>query len=108
VYQREEPEPAYLRVSPRIWLVVPWISQIEPEAYRGVAEILWHYALQPDEPPPWEAWSRAGGAGIWLESALAERVRQMASGTGVTIWADIVVGYFVSTARYSMWVSQKR
>ncbi|GAB4111589.1 MAG: hypothetical protein Fur005_07540 [Roseiflexaceae bacterium] len=88
VYQCEHPEPAYLRVSPRIWLVVPWSSQIEPEAYRGVAEILWRYELQPDEPPPWEAWARAGGAGIWLEPAVAEQVRQ-ANSTAVAIWADI-------------------
>jgi hypothetical protein len=41
VYLNEEPFPAYRRVSPRLFLVLPWEAAIDPEPYNGVAEIIW-------------------------------------------------------------------
>jgi hypothetical protein len=71
-----------MRVSPRIWLVVPWVRQIDPQEYRGVAEIIWEYSLAPGEEPPLRAWQSAGGAGIWVRG-LASTLRQQ---TDLWLW----------------------
>jgi radical SAM superfamily enzyme YgiQ (UPF0313 family) len=65
VYRLVTPQPEHERVSPRVFLVVPWIAQIEPTDYAGVAEIIWVYDLAPGEEPPRGAWRAAGGAGVW-------------------------------------------
>jgi hypothetical protein len=41
VYLNELPDPSYQRVSPRLFLVLPWEAPIDPEAYHTVAEIIW-------------------------------------------------------------------
>jgi radical SAM superfamily enzyme YgiQ (UPF0313 family) len=43
VYCREQPDPAHSRVSPRCFLVLPWAAPVDPEAYTGIAEIIWHH-----------------------------------------------------------------
>jgi len=63
VYRRAAPEPGHERVSPRLWLVLPWIAQAAPEAYQGIAAIIWTYDMAVGEAPPFEAWAAAGGAG---------------------------------------------
>ncbi len=83
VYRREEPQPHHVRVSPRIWLVVPWVSQIDAQEYRGVAEIIWEYPLAPGEEPPLRAWQSAGGAGIWVRGPSVSTLRQQ---TDLWLW----------------------
>jgi radical SAM superfamily enzyme YgiQ (UPF0313 family) len=97
VFGRETPEPAHLRVSPRVFLVLPWDSQADPAAYAGVAHLIWRYAATPGEPLPLGAWRAAGGAGIRLElppalppaerAALLAEARAWAADHGRTIWA---------------------
>ncbi|NJN16899.1 MAG: radical SAM protein [Oscillochloris sp.] len=67
VYGAAAPDPAYRRVSPRIFLVLPWDKAAEPADYAGTAQILWRYHAIPAEPLALGAWRVAGGAGIWLE-----------------------------------------
>jgi radical SAM superfamily enzyme YgiQ (UPF0313 family) len=69
VYSRPEPAPAHQRVSPRCFLVLPWTASAEPEAYCGVAEIIWRFTLAEGEAVPFHAWAAAGGAGIALDFA---------------------------------------
>jgi radical SAM superfamily enzyme YgiQ (UPF0313 family) len=69
VYSRHEPTPPHQRVSPRCFLVLPWTASVEPEAYRGVAEIIWRFSLAEGYAIPWHAWEAAGGAGIALSFA---------------------------------------
>ncbi|WP_161569167.1 B12-binding domain-containing radical SAM protein [Candidatus Oscillochloris fontis] len=61
------------QVRLRLWLVLPWVAQVEPEAYAGVAEVLWRYVAVAGEVLPLGAWRVAGGAGIALEGADAEQ-----------------------------------
>lgn len=92
VTTRETPEPAFARVSPRLFLVLPWSSQAEPADFAGVAEVIWRYDLAPGEALPLGAWRAAGGAGIWLHpppgvsaderDALFAEARAWASTTG--------------------------
>lgn len=41
VFARELPEPDYVRVSPRLWLQLPWSSPVDTDAYAGLAGIEW-------------------------------------------------------------------
>jgi radical SAM superfamily enzyme YgiQ (UPF0313 family) len=66
VYQAGEPARGYTRVSPRCFLLLPWILPIEPADFRGIAEVIWRFALADNDPVPVNAWHGAGGAGIWL------------------------------------------
>jgi hypothetical protein len=88
VYRRATPAPEFDRVSPRIWLVLPWTAQAEPWAYEGVAELIWEYGLGADETPPLAAWERAGGAGIWVRGASAEALRAIRAGVAVPVWGE--------------------
>jgi hypothetical protein len=65
-YAAEAPEPGHVRVSPRLWLVLPWVSQAEPGDYAGLAGVIWRYELDPGQELPLGAWRSAGGAGIAL------------------------------------------
>ncbi len=69
VYAADQPDPGYVRASPRLWLVLPWISQAEPNDYAGVAAVIWHYQLDSGQSLPLGAWRTAGGAGIALSFA---------------------------------------
>lgn len=69
VWSRAAPLPAHQRVSPRCFLVLPWTASVEPEVYRGVAEIIWRFSLAEGDAIPWHAWAAAGGAGIALSFA---------------------------------------
>ncbi|EFO79629.1 radical SAM domain-containing protein [Oscillochloris trichoides DG-6] len=64
------------QVRLRLWLVVPWVVQVEPQHYAGVAEVLWRYVAVAGEVLPLGAWRVAGGAGIALEGADAEQHRE--------------------------------
>ncbi len=64
------------QVRMRLWLVLPWVAQVEPEQYAGVAEILWHYTVVAGEVLPLGAWRVAGGAGIALAGADADQRRE--------------------------------
>lgn len=56
----------HARVSPRLFLVLPWSAQADPADYAGVAELVWGYDAPPGEALPLGAWRAAGGAGICL------------------------------------------
>jgi radical SAM superfamily enzyme YgiQ (UPF0313 family) len=83
VYQ--QPLPGEQRVSPRLWLLLPWIVQAEPEDYAPFAGIIWQYELQ-DEEPPLGAWRTAGGAGIRVPGATLEQADAWRVATGLRIW----------------------
>ncbi len=95
VYQSDEPTDTGVRVSPRLWLVVPWECAIEPSDYSGVAAIIWHVELDTPDLPT-SAWRGAGGAGLLLTcgaslgaAAFADAVagaRTWAAAVGVMIW----------------------
>ena len=97
VYTREQPQPQHARVSPRLWLVLPWAAQAEPAAYTGVAQIIWRYDAAPDEPLPLGAWRAARGDGIWLclpaatpaavRAAMLAEARAWAAAHGRAIWS---------------------
>jgi hypothetical protein len=96
VYAAPAPAPPWVRVSPRLWLVLPWTLDVDPERYAGVAEIIWAFDHEPGAELPLGAWRAAGGAGIWLRYAAeqppaewAARVavaQQWAGAEGRTIW----------------------
>lgn len=83
VYQ--QPVPSEQRVSPRLWLLLPWTVQAEPEDYAPFAGIIWQYELQ-DEEPPLGAWRTAGGAGIRVPGATPEQAAAWRAATGLRIW----------------------
>lgn len=74
VYRRTTADIQYDRVSPRIWLVLPWSSQVDAQEYTGIASIIWAYDLAAGEEPPFAAWERAGGAGILVCGRTAEEI----------------------------------
>ena len=86
VYRRSEPHPPYARVSPRIWLVLAWVSQIEAQRYAGVAEVIWAYDLAPGEEPPLHAWANAGGAGMWVRGLSADDMAALRERTDIWVW----------------------
>jgi hypothetical protein len=65
-YADQEREVEHRRVSPRMFVVLPWSATIEPEVYRGVADVIWQFELEQDQPVPFGAWRAAGGVGIAL------------------------------------------
>jgi hypothetical protein len=88
IYRRMQPNPQHLRVSPRIWLVLPWTAQIDPQEYAGIAEVIWEYWLAADEIPPLRAWERAGGAGIWLRGATQIQRDSVRAQVSCLIWGN--------------------
>lgn len=86
VYRRAEPVPEFERVSPRLWLVLPWTAEADPEQYTGVAEIVWSYELHGDSEPPLGAWRVAGGAGVWVRDASASLVAQWRDISTLLLW----------------------
>ena len=87
VYQREKPEPDHMRVSPRLFLLVPWVCDVEPNAYAGCAVLIWEYQLGTDEEPPLAAWQAAGG-GIWVRGRSAAQVAAWREQTGLQLWDE--------------------
>lgn len=97
VYGAPDPEPPYVRVSPRLFLVLPWVAQVEPSAYAGLAQVIWRYDAPPGEPLPLGAWRAAGGAGVWLRldpaappaeaASLRREAAAWASATGRLLWS---------------------
>ena len=57
------------RVSPRCYVVLPWNVMADPDAYRGVAGVVWEFEAQEPAPLPLGAWRAAGGHGILLRFA---------------------------------------
>ncbi|KPV49726.1 hypothetical protein SE17_30980, partial [Kouleothrix aurantiaca] len=86
VYRAEQPAPAYQRASPRLWLVLPWAAQAEPEAYHDAAELIWIYELAPGDEPPLRAWAAAGGAGVWARGASAPDLARWREASDVLLW----------------------
>jgi radical SAM superfamily enzyme YgiQ (UPF0313 family) len=87
VYSGATPAKGHRRVSPRIFLVLPWSVAVEPGDYSEVAAIIWEFALAPGEEPPLRAWAAAGGAGIWLRGALdAATIEAWQTASGALIW----------------------
>lgn len=86
VYLRAAPDPAEMRVSPRIWLVLPWTVQADPADYTPAAAIIWRYELAPGEAPPLGAWRGAGGAGVWAPGATAAQAPAWEAATGLRVW----------------------
>ncbi|NNJ10436.1 radical SAM protein [Chloroflexales bacterium ZM16-3] len=89
-YANELAEPGHLRAGLRLWLVLPWVSQVEPREYAGVAGLIWRYELVAGQELPLGAWRTAGGAGIALAGAGAEsleKARAWAAQEGRMIWA---------------------
>lgn len=87
VYRRAAPDPAHERVSPRLWLVLPWTAQAEPGRYRGVAELIWRYDLDEGDEPPLGAWRSAGGAGVWVRGLAEAQVAQLRERGGLRLWS---------------------
>jgi radical SAM superfamily enzyme YgiQ (UPF0313 family) len=88
IYRRGSPEPSHQRVSPRLWLVLPWTAQAAPEDYAGVAEIIWAYDMGAGETPPFGAWAAAGGAGVWLRGVPAEQVAIWRQSCELRLWSS--------------------
>ena len=86
VYRRPSPAPGHERVSPRLWLVLPWTAQAVPKDYAGVAEIIWMYDMVEGEMPPFGAWAAAGGAGVWVRGALADQVAEWRERCELRLW----------------------
>jgi radical SAM superfamily enzyme YgiQ (UPF0313 family) len=86
VYRRPAPEPGYDRVSPRLWLVLPWSAQAEPAAYAGTAQIIWAYDMDESEEVPFGAWQAAGGAGVWVRGRPAAEVEMWREQTEVRLF----------------------
>ncbi|HNP85734.1 MAG TPA: cobalamin-dependent protein [Kouleothrix sp.] len=86
VYRQTMPTPDYLRVSPRLWLVLPWSAQAEPADYQDSAEIIWTYDLYADEAPPLRAWAAAGGAGVWVRGRTATELAQWRAASSLQLW----------------------
>jgi Fe-S oxidoreductase len=86
VYRREEPEPLHERVSPRLWLVVPWTLDIDPKSFEGCAELIWQYEMADQAEPPLRAWLAAGGAGIWIPDVSEQQVERWRSQTPLLLW----------------------
>ena len=86
VYRRASPEPSHQRVSPRLWLVLPWTTQAVPEDYAGVAEIIWMYDMAAGERLPFGAWTAAGGAGVWLRGASVEEIAEWRQSCELRLW----------------------
>jgi hypothetical protein len=86
IYRRTAPEPAHARVSPRLWLVLPWTAQADPFDYADVTEIIWEVELAAGETPPLGAWRAAGGAGVWVRS-------RVVTGKEQTNWAEAIRGH---------------
>jgi hypothetical protein len=72
VYRRTAPEPPHMRVSPRLWLILPWTAQVDPSQYMGIAEIIWEVELATGEMPPLGAWRAAGGAGVLVRGPVVD------------------------------------
>ncbi|MEO7909416.1 MAG: cobalamin-dependent protein [Roseiflexaceae bacterium] len=87
VYRRQSPKPDHQRVSPRLWLILPWTAQVAPEEYAGVAEIIWMYDMAEGEMPPFGAWAVAGGAGVWLRGVAAEQVSEWRQSCELRLWS---------------------
>ena len=80
------PAPAHDRVSPRLWLVLPWSAQADPQAYQGIAEVIWIYDMAPGEEPPLSAWSAAGGAGVWVRGRSEAEIAAWRERADVRLW----------------------
>lgn len=57
------------RVSPRVFVVLPWTATLDPDSYAGVAEVVWQFELGEGDAIPFGSWRAAGGAGISLTFA---------------------------------------
>ncbi len=88
IYRRLSPDLGHERVSPRLWLALPWTAQTLPEEYAGVAEIIWMYDMAEAEMPPFGAWAAAGGAGMWLRGAPAEQVAAWRQSCELRLWSS--------------------
>lgn len=87
VYRRPAPGPEHDRISPRVWLVLPWSAQVEPKDYLDVAGIVWAYDLAESEEPPFAAWAGAGGAGVWVRGRPAGEIARWREQTETRLWA---------------------
>ncbi|KAB8140462.1 B12-binding domain-containing radical SAM protein [Chloroflexia bacterium SDU3-3] len=85
VYLREQPGPGYERIRPRLWLVVPWTEQIEPDDYAGAAQVIWRAEAEGGE-APLGAWRAAGGAGVWVEQATPEQAARWERAGELRVW----------------------
>ncbi len=90
VYRRTAPEPPHMRVSPRLWLVLPWVAQVDPSQYIGIAEIIWEVELAAGETPPLGAWRSAGGAGVWVHgrATTVEERMSWSEAIGGRVWGS--------------------
>ena len=90
VYRRTAPEPPHMRVSPRLWLILPWTAQADPSQNIGIAEIIWEAELATGEMPPLGAWRAAGGAGVWVRgrALVAEEQARWSEAIGGWIWGS--------------------
>ena len=96
VYLDPDPCHEHRRVSPRMFVVLPWMVPLDPETYRDVASLVWQFELNEGDAVPWGAWTAAGGAGVWLRfapncsSSYREQVYadvpQWEATTGRTVW----------------------
>jgi len=96
VYLDVEPSAGHRRVSPRLFLVLPWTSTVDPQQYSAIADVIWQFVLEEGDVVPFGAWLAAGGSGIWLHfgpscteayrAAIAVQVHSWEQETGCRVW----------------------
>ncbi len=86
VFWQPTPEPSHARISPRIYLVLPWESQADPDDYAGIAQLIWLYNLEAGQQPPLGAWAAAGGAGVWVRGRQPAEIAEWRIHSGLHLW----------------------
>jgi hypothetical protein len=96
VFLEADPGQEHRRVSPRVFVVLPWTVPLDPETYGDLTSIVWQFELNDGDTVPWGAWTAAGGAGVWLRfdshcsssyrDQMCADVPQWEAATGRTVW----------------------
>ncbi|GIV97797.1 MAG: hypothetical protein KatS3mg057_2454 [Herpetosiphonaceae bacterium] len=85
VYRLPRPEPPYSKTTPRLFIIQPLDTPVEPLAYEGLAEMIW----QIDEADPVRDLDHAslrGGSGILIAGSSLPAVEGLAGQLGWRIW----------------------
>jgi hypothetical protein len=87
IFRRTTLEVPHDRVSPRMWLVPAWTSELDPDDYAGQAMVVWRYDMRDDLAAPVESWERAGGEGIWVRDRGEHCVAPWRATTSMLLWS---------------------
>jgi hypothetical protein len=96
VYGGDDVAAGHRRVSPRVFVVLPWSATLDPDSYTGVADVVWQFELGEGDAIPFGSWRAAGGAGISLtfapgcspvyETQVIDQMRDWERDTGRYVW----------------------